>query len=152
MSDTPLNINEELALANLLIQLKGPVDFTCTYRNYRGETACRRLRAVAFWHGVTEYHPDGGLMLKAIDLERGVERDFAVADFAPHTLKADPPPPLAPADACALSIADAMEACAKLPRGREAALVQTKLDEAQMWLQRYRPPVNEEGPAELGQS
>ncbi|PWE32883.1 hypothetical protein DDZ14_08615 [Maritimibacter sp. 55A14] len=68
--------------------LKGPVEFQCEYRNWRGEVATRRLRPVAFWHGSTEWHPTPGLMLKAVDLDKDAERDFAVADFNMTTLRA----------------------------------------------------------------
>lgn len=57
------------------------------YRNWRGEMATRRLRPVAFWHGSTEWHPTPGLMLKAVDLDKDAERDFAVADFNTATLR-----------------------------------------------------------------
>ena len=84
----PLTAGEEISLINFLIALKGPVEFECEYRNWRGEVAMRRLRAVAFWHGSTEWHPAPGLMLKAVDLDRDAERDFAVADFNMTTLRA----------------------------------------------------------------
>lgn len=48
------------------------------------------------------------------------------------------------ADATAESIADAMESLGHLPPSRERALVQTKLDEAQMWLRVCRPIRNEQ--------
>jgi hypothetical protein len=74
-------------LTNILIKLKGPLEFECEYRNWRGEVATRRLRAVEFWHGSTEWHPTPGLMLKAIDLDKDVERDFSVSDFNSTTLR-----------------------------------------------------------------
>lgn len=84
----PLTAGEEISLTNFLIALKGPVEFECEYRNWRGEIAVRRLRAIAFRHGATEWHPTPGLMLKAVDLDKDVERDFAVADFNTATLRA----------------------------------------------------------------
>ncbi len=86
--EKPLSASEELSLANFLIALKGPVEFECEYRNWRGEVATRRLRAIAFWYGSTEWHPTPGLMLKAIDLDKNAERDFAAADFSTATLRA----------------------------------------------------------------
>lgn len=47
------------------------------------------------------------------------------------------------ADATAESIADAMETLDQMPKGREAALVKTKLQEAMMWLNSARPTRNE---------
>ena len=51
------------------------------------------------------------------------------------------------ADATAESIADAMETLDQMPKSREAALVKTKLQEAQMWL-RSAAPTRDETDAE----
>lgn len=89
MSDPePLSKGESFALANLIIALKEPVTFRCDYRNWRGEVATRRLVALEFWYGSTEWHPEPGLMLKAIDRNKGLCRDFRVADFDLTTLTA----------------------------------------------------------------
>ena len=47
------------------------------------------------------------------------------------------------ADATAESIADAMGTLDQMPPSREASLVKTKLQEAQMWLQSAAPTRNE---------
>ena len=47
------------------------------------------------------------------------------------------------ADATAESIADAMESLDQMPKSREAALVKTKLQEAQMWLRSAAPTRND---------
>lgn len=83
----PLTAGEEPALANFQIALKDPVEFECEYRNWRGEVATRRLRAIGLWHGSTKWHPMPGLMLKAVDLDKNAERDFALADFNMTTLR-----------------------------------------------------------------
>ncbi len=87
MDVEPLSAEEEFSLANMLMALKAPVEFSCVYKNWRGEVAERRLRAISLWHGVTEWHPVPGLMLKAIDLEKNVERDFRLTDIDISTLK-----------------------------------------------------------------
>lgn len=46
------------------------------------------------------------------------------------------------ADVTAESIADAMETLEKLPPSRNRSMVQTKLDEAMMWLNGARPSIN----------
>lgn len=84
----PLSAGEEISLTNFLIALRGPLEFECEYCNWRGEVATRRVRALAFWYGSTEWHPTPGLMLKAVDLEKNAERDFAVGDFSIGTLRA----------------------------------------------------------------
>lgn len=83
----PLNAGEQMALCNILIAMKGPLRVRCQYTNWRGEKAERHLRIIKLWHGATEWHPKPGLMLKAIDLEKGKERDFCVADFDTSTLR-----------------------------------------------------------------
>lgn len=96
----PLTVGEEIFLTNfMIIALEGPVEFACEYRNWRGEVATRRLRAIAFWHGSTEWHPTPGLMLKAVDLDKDAERDFAVAGFNMTTMRAVPYPPEPPCPA-----------------------------------------------------
>lgn len=84
----PLTTGEQISLSNFLIAIKGPFEFECEYRNWRGEIGVRRLRAIAFWHGSTEWHPTPGLMLKAFDLDKETERDFAADDFNFATLRA----------------------------------------------------------------
>ena len=57
-----------------------PIDLSVTllYKNWRGETAFRRVKILSHSFGSTEYHPEPCDLLKGIDLERNVERDFAV--------------------------------------------------------------------------
>ncbi len=56
-----------------------PVDIG--YTNWRGEYAVRRIIPVRVWFGSTDWHPAPQWMLTAIDVEKGAERDFAVADI-----------------------------------------------------------------------
>lgn len=86
MPSPALNSDEKLEMVNLLIMLKDHPAFRCEYRNWRGEVATRHLVPIQFWHGATEWHPVPGLMLKAMDVEKQVERDFCVADFNLATL------------------------------------------------------------------
>lgn len=51
------------------------------YTNYRHETAWRHIQPLRIWHGSTEWHKQQQWFLKAIDTERGIERDFAMADI-----------------------------------------------------------------------
>lgn len=77
----PLSDSEEVALTNFMIALKGPVEFSCQYRNWRGETSVRRIRLIEMWFGSTEWHPEPGLLLKATDLDKNEVRDFRLVDF-----------------------------------------------------------------------
>src|SRR5947208_5284684 len=51
------------------------------YMNYRGETALRRVLPQRIWFGTTEWHPEDQWVLDAIDLEKQVERSFAMKDI-----------------------------------------------------------------------
>jgi len=57
-----------------------PIDLSVTllYKNWRGETAFRRVKILSHSFGSTEHHPEPCDLLKGIDLERNVEREFAV--------------------------------------------------------------------------
>jgi hypothetical protein len=60
---------------------------TIIYTNWRGETAERRIIPIKPWYGTTEWHPDPGWLIKAWDIEKDAERDFAwsgIAHPAPH--------------------------------------------------------------------
>lgn len=50
------------------------------YRNHRGETAWRTILSGRIWFGATEWHPEPQYLLKAWDVEKDAERDFALRD------------------------------------------------------------------------
>ena len=51
------------------------------YTNHRGETATRRILPHRISFGSTEWHPEPQWLLEATDLERNVERSFALKDI-----------------------------------------------------------------------
>ena len=51
------------------------------YTNYRGETAVRRIVPLKIWFGQTEWHPQEQWLLKAFDIEKNADRDFAMKDI-----------------------------------------------------------------------
>ena len=55
---------------------------TIVYTNYREETAERRIVPERIWFGTTEWHPEPQWLLDAIDLDKNVERSFAMKDIA----------------------------------------------------------------------
>lgn len=84
----PLSENE-LHIMNTMIAVNAPkLEFVCDYKNRQGQTASRHLQVIAFWFGVTRWHRTPGLFLKAVDLDKGVKRDFRVEDFDITTLQA----------------------------------------------------------------
>lgn len=52
------------------------------YTNYRGETALRRILPLTVRFASTEWHPERQWLLDAIDVERGVNRSFAMKDIS----------------------------------------------------------------------
>lgn len=64
-------------LAEKLTRKGEPLRFR--YRNWRGEERERVARPVFLWWDSTEHHPVGGWLLRAVDLEYGGERDFALS-------------------------------------------------------------------------
>lgn len=51
------------------------------YTNWKGVTSDRRVRPVELWFGATEYHSSEQWFLKALDIEKDEERDFAMKDI-----------------------------------------------------------------------
>lgn len=51
------------------------------YKNWQGETAVRRVQPIEIWYGSTKWHSEEQWLLKAIDLDKGEERNFAVNDI-----------------------------------------------------------------------
>jgi hypothetical protein len=67
-----------------------------TYTNWRGETAERRIIPIKFHVAETSWHPGPQWLLKALDVDRDLERDFAVSG-----IKGFPHPEALPRDAVA---------------------------------------------------
>jgi predicted DNA-binding transcriptional regulator YafY len=51
------------------------------YTNYKGETAIRLIQPLHIFFGSTPWHPRQQWFLKAYDVEKGEERDFAMTDI-----------------------------------------------------------------------
>jgi len=51
------------------------------YTNYKSETAERTIIPLELWFGSTEYHKEEQWLLKAFDLDKKAERNFAVKDI-----------------------------------------------------------------------
>ena len=51
------------------------------YKNWKNETKERTVVPIGVWHGKTEFHPEKQWFLKARDLEKGEEREFALLDI-----------------------------------------------------------------------
>lgn len=58
-----------------------PAPYRFFYRNHRGEEGMRSVIPVAVRFGATEWHPKDQWLLRAFDLEKRAEREFAMADI-----------------------------------------------------------------------
>lgn len=61
--------------------LPKPHPLKFVYINYRGEKKERKVIPIKIWYGHTEYHPKDQWLLKAFDIDKKAERDFAVKDI-----------------------------------------------------------------------
>lgn len=52
------------------------------YKNWRSQTAWRRVRPIRIWFGRTQHHPRDQWFLDAIDLDKRTPRSFAMIDIA----------------------------------------------------------------------
>ncbi len=48
------------------------------YTNYKDETRDRNIQPIEIWYGNTKWHTEKQWFLKAIDIEKGEERDFSL--------------------------------------------------------------------------
>ena len=51
------------------------------YKNWEDKTAVRNVEPIKIWYGKTKWHPKRQWFLKAIDLDKNEERDFALRDL-----------------------------------------------------------------------
>ena len=50
------------------------------YKNWQGVVGVRNVKPIRVWYGKTEYHKGKQWFLKAQDLDKNAERDFALKD------------------------------------------------------------------------
>jgi predicted DNA-binding transcriptional regulator YafY len=63
------------------VELKDGKPISFTYKNWRGESSRRTALPLRIWYGSSEWHPENQWFLRAHDMEKGEERDFALADI-----------------------------------------------------------------------
>ena len=51
------------------------------YTNWRGEASVRTIVPLNIWFGSTEWHPVEQWLMRAVDIEKDAERDFALTDI-----------------------------------------------------------------------
>lgn len=60
-----------------------------TYTNYKSETATRRIRIEGLFYGCTQYHSSFQLLLSVYDLDKQVDRMFALCDISDWKILAE---------------------------------------------------------------
>jgi len=55
----------------------------------KGERGVRRVKPIKLWWGSTQWHPEPQWLLKAMDLDKDAERDFAVKEIVKFMSAAD---------------------------------------------------------------
>lgn len=61
--------------------MKSDPSLVFEYVNWEKKRAERTVSPVKIWYGKTKWHPTKQWFLKAIDVEKGEERDFALKDI-----------------------------------------------------------------------
>lgn len=56
-----------------------PLEFK--YKNWKGEVSHRRVLPIDVWYGETEFHKEKQWLLKAFDLDKEADRNFAMNDI-----------------------------------------------------------------------
>ena len=50
------------------------------YINWKGEKGVRNVKPIKIWYGKTKFHKSKQWLLKAVDVDKNAERDFALKD------------------------------------------------------------------------
>jgi hypothetical protein len=75
MTEQELNKLRELGVTPSSLQKPAQI----LYMNWLGDMRWRRVMPLRIWYGVTKWHPNPGLLLHCLDLEKGETRDFSIA-------------------------------------------------------------------------
>lgn len=84
--ETDLAIRDHVKKGGLLLRKRKRImetkeTVTICYLNWKGSLGIRRILPKRIWWGKTEYHPEEQWLLDAIDLEKNLERTFAMKDI-----------------------------------------------------------------------
>ena len=74
-------INWLYMIKNMKEQRSNKNQLVFEYVNWKGEKGIRRVIPIKLWWGSTQWHPEPQWLLKAKDLDKNEERDFAVKDI-----------------------------------------------------------------------
>ncbi len=54
---------------------------TFKYKNWKNIISIRKVKVIKFWIGVTKFHKEKQVFMKAFDIGKQEKRDFAVKDI-----------------------------------------------------------------------
>lgn len=54
---------------------------TFDYINWEGKRGVRNVKPIKIWYGETQFHKEKQWFLKALDIDKNAERDFALKDI-----------------------------------------------------------------------
>ena len=81
------------------MKTKDALPLVLTYTNHRGETGVRRIIPLAApWWGQSDYHGEPQWLLRAFDVDKQAEREFAMADIWTGTVEVLPDGSIAASD------------------------------------------------------
>lgn len=75
------NIIKSTTESGVMSMAKDNPPLVFKYKNWEGKAAVRRVQPIKIWYGKTQWHPKEGWLLKAVDVEKDAERDFAIKDI-----------------------------------------------------------------------
>lgn len=73
--------NSDTPKLDIDVRPRNPEEVCFEYTNYRGVTATRRVIPITILFGSSQYHPHPQWLLRAMCMERGAVRDFALRDI-----------------------------------------------------------------------
>lgn len=115
---------------------RAPEPLRVVYRNWRGETAVRRILPNTVTWCSTEHHPEPQWIMRAFDVDREVWRDFAMRDMSPavEAALAPPAPDPAPPAVSPVPLADEAD---DVQHWHDLAVAETRRDGSEvLWKER----------------
>jgi hypothetical protein len=82
MEKTGVNVVGEIVLEEAgVCNLPTPREVRILYKNWKGEVAWRRIVPLSVGFEESQWHPTRQWVLHALDVDKGAERGFAMADI-----------------------------------------------------------------------
>ena len=122
--------------------------FVFTYRNHRGVYGVRRVQPIGVRYGTTEWHPEPQWLLRAFDLDKDAEREFAMSEIAPASAVAEwRPLEDCPSDESDIWLASFWDGVWRVESREAIGDWWRTMDTPRMWMPRQREPAPPKGDA-----